>query len=137
MPRRQLFTAQPSSSTPAPAASKSNKRTAGEFWSPSPAKNPSNQRETRATAALSSQTANRIPLAAITRNQKSRKQMNHKVQVFEAENSNKRPDTQMDNQRSIIKQILAKIECNDRTTISLYSTIQYPKVKRTSYDASF
>ena len=73
LPRRRLFT------TPAQATSKSNKRTAVEFRSLSPTENPPNQRETRATAALSSQTTNRIPLAAITRNQKSRKQMNHKV----------------------------------------------------------
>ncbi len=41
---------------------------------------------------------NRILLAAITRNQKSRKQMNHKVQVFEAENLNERLDKQMDDE---------------------------------------
>lgn len=98
LPRGQLFTAQPSSSTLAPAVLKSNKRTAGEVRSLSPAKNSSNQRETRATAALNSQTTNRILLAAITRTQKSRKQMNHKVQVFEAKNPNERPDTEIDDQ---------------------------------------
>ncbi len=92
------MTDQPSSSTQASAAFKSNKRIAVESRSLSPAKNSPNQQETRATSALSSQTTNRIPLAAITRNQKSRKQMNHKVQVFKAENPNKRPDTQMEDQ---------------------------------------
>lgn len=57
-------------STPIPALSMpKNKRTAVESRSQSPAKNSSDQRETRASAASSSQAGNRIPLAAITRNQ--------------------------------------------------------------------
>lgn len=100
MPREQLFTAQPTSSTPALVASKSNKQIAGKFRSLFPAKNLPTQRETRATTALSNQPTNRIPLAAVTRNQKSWKQMNHKVQVFETENLNGRPDTQMNNQET-------------------------------------